>query len=295
MLANRLQSVSDPRASRRAFLVGGAAAGALVVGANLGLTKGAAVAADGPPMPNVPPRPDAFIRIAPDNTVTVLIKHLDMGQGNATGLATIVADELDADWSQMRTEFAPANAELYNNLAFGPIQGTGGSTAIANSWMQMRKAGAAAKEMMVAAASFQWKAQASEIRVEKGVVSHPPSGRKATFGELATSASTLPVPQEPRLKEPKDWTYIGKRVGRIDTVAKTNGSAVFSLDIRRPGMLTAVVAHPPLFGARPRSFDDSESRKVPGVVNVVQVPAGVAVVARDTFSALKGREALKVA
>jgi isoquinoline 1-oxidoreductase beta subunit len=123
-----------------------------------------------------------------------------MGQGNTTGLATIVADELDADWSQIRTAFAPPNAELYNNLLMGPIQGTGGSTAIANSWTQLRKAGAAAKEMLIAAAAYEWKVPATEIKVEKGVLRHPGTGRSATFGEPATPATTFPVPLEPRIK-----------------------------------------------------------------------------------------------
>jgi isoquinoline 1-oxidoreductase beta subunit len=237
--------------SRRTFLRGAAAtAGALVIGTYVALPKTKAAASTPTAPTGGAPQPNAFIKIAPDNTVTVMIKHLDMGQGNTTGLATIVADELDADWSQIRTEFAPANADLYNNLLMGPVQGTGGSTAIANSWMQLRRAGAAAREMLVAAAVYQWKVPVSEIRVEKGVVRHPPSNRSATFGELALSASTLPVPQEPRLKEAKDWTYIGKRVSRVDSADKTTGKAVYSLDIRRPGQLTALVAHPPQFGAR---------------------------------------------
>ena len=164
-----------------------------------------------------PACPNAFIRIAPDNTVTVMIKHLDMGQGNTTGLATIVADELDADWAQMRTEFAPANAELYNNLLFGPVQGTGGSTAIANSWIQLRKAGAAAREMLVAAAAVQWKVPAAEITVEKGVVRASRDAEQATVRRARAKAATAAGAAEPRLKEPKDWIYIGKRVPRIDS------------------------------------------------------------------------------
>ena len=247
MFTNPLKSVRDPSPSRRSFLKGTAAsAGVLVVGAYVALPKMRALAA----APDAAPQPNAFVRIAPDNTVTVMIKHLDMGQGNTTGLATIVADELDADWAQIRTEFAPADAALYNNLLMGPIQGTGGSTAIANSWTQLRKAGAAAREMLVAAASFEWKVPVAEVTVEKGVLRHAPSGRSASFGALAASASTLPVPQEPRLKQPKDWVYIGKYVPRIDSVEKTSGKTVYSLDIRRPGQLTAVVAHPPTFGAR---------------------------------------------
>ena len=281
--------------SRRTFLRGAAAsAGALVVGAYVAWPKGRAVAATPAAGTGGAPQPNAFIRIAPDNTVTVLIKHLDMGQGNTTGLATIVADELDADWAQIRTDFAPADAALYNNLAFGPIQGTGGSTAIANSWQQLRRAGAAAKEMLIAAAAFEWKVPAKEITVEKGVLRHPGTGRSATFGELAESASTLPVPQEPRLKDPKDWVHIGKRVPRVDSVAKTTGQAVYSLDIRRPGQLTAVVAHAPRFGGLVKSFDATEARGIPGIVDVVQIPTGVAVLAKDTWSAMRGRDALKV-
>ncbi len=294
-MTNPLQSLAASPTSRRSFMRGAAAAaGALVVGTYVAWPKGKAMASSHASSAGGAPQPNAFIRIAPDNTVTVTIKHLDMGQGNTTGLATVVADELDADWSQIRTEFAVANADLYNNLAFGPVQGTGGSTAIANSWMQLRRAAAAAKEMLVAAAVFEWKVPASEIRVEKGVVRHSGTGRSATFGELAASAATLPVPQEPRLKDPKDWTYIGKHVPRVDSVAKTSGQTVYSLDIRRPGQLTAVVAHAPLFGAAVKSFNSAGARAVPGVVDVVRIPTGVAVLARDTWSAMRAREALHV-
>ena len=293
MTSKPLIDLGRAAASRRSFLKGAAvSAGALIVGTYVTLPKGRAIAA--PATPDGVARPNAFVTIAPDNTVTVTIKHLDMGQGNTTGLATIVADELDADWSQIRTAFAPANADLYNNLLMGPIQGTGGSTAIANSWTQLRKAGAAAKEMLIAAAAFEWKVPVAEIKVEKGVLSHAGTGRSATFGELAASASTLPVPQEPRLKDPKDWVYIGKRVPRLDSADKTSGRTIYSLDIRRPGQLTAVVAHAPTFGATVKDFDAAEARKVPGVVDVVQIPTGVAVLAKDTWSAMKGRDALRV-
>ncbi len=175
--------------SRRSFLVGSAAsAGALVIATTIDFGKTKAMAA-----PNEPLHPNVFVRIAPDNTVTVFNKHLDMGQGNATGLSTIVADELDADWSQIRHEFAPANAALYKNLAFG-VQGTGGSTAIANSWMQLRNAGATARAMLVAAAAKEWKVKASEITVSNGVISHKKSKKQANFGHFAAKAAALPVP-----------------------------------------------------------------------------------------------------
>lgn len=145
--------------------------------------------------------PNAFVRIGTDGMVTVISKHLEMGQGAYTGLATLVAEELDAAWSQVRVEGAPADARRYNNLAFGPFQGTGGSTAIANSWEQMRKAGASARAMLVSAAAAQWKVPAGEIRVGEGVVTH--GAHKATFGELAPAAALLPVPADVALKSPK--------------------------------------------------------------------------------------------
>jgi isoquinoline 1-oxidoreductase subunit beta len=231
--------------SRRAFLKSSAAiAGGLVVGTyvDFGWRQAVAATAQDPPMPN------AFIRIAPDSTVTVLIKHLDKGQGVTTGLTTIVADELDADWAQMRAEFAPANASLYNNLVFGPIQATGGSTSVANSFDQLRKAAAAARAMIVAAAAQDWNVPASEITMSKGIVSHPSSGRRAAFGDLAEKAATLPVPGEVKFKDPSEWIYIGKHVPRLDSVIKTTGSAQYALDVKRPGMLTAVVARSPRFG-----------------------------------------------
>lgn len=287
------QPTTEPRASRRAFLAGGAAAaGALMIGFRLDLRGARAEGA--PDLSAVKANPNAFVRIAADDTVTVIVKHLDMGQGNTTGLATILADELDADWSKVRTEFAPADAALYNNLLMGPVQGTGGSTAIANSWMQLRKAGAAAREMLVAAAALDWKVPALQITVENGVVRHAASNREASFGKLAAAAAAMPVPQEPRLKDPSQWRLIGQTVPRLDSVAKTSGSAVYALDIRRPNQVTAVVAHPPRFGATAKGFDDKAARKVAGVIDVVAIPTGVAVIARDTWAAMKGREALSV-
>ena len=289
MLNARRPNASPVRPSRRGLLAG---AGAIVVAFRLDAKP--ARAAAGPDLASVKAQPNAFVRIAPDDTVTVVIKHLDMGQGNTTGLATILADELGADWKTVRTEFAPADATLYNNSLMGPIQGTGGSTAVANSWFQLRKAGAAAREMLMAEAAFRWKVPVSEITVADGVVRHAASGRQARFGELAASAASLPVPSEPRLKDPSEWKLIGQKVPRLDSVAKTNGSAIYSLDIRRPNQVTAVVARAPRFGATVKGFDAAAARKVPGVLDVVQVPTGVAVIARDTWAAMKGREALTV-
>ena len=238
--------------------------------------------------------PNAFLRVAPDNSVTVIAKHLEMGQGSYTGLATIVAEELDADWAQIRVESAPADAKLYNNLAFGTIQGTGGSSAIANSWMQLRQAGAAARAMLVAATAAEWNVPAAEIVADRGVLSHTASRRQASFGELAGKAAAQPLPTQVALKDPKDFKLIGRKLPRVDVPAKSNGTAQFTIDVTFPGMLVAVLQRPPLFGATVKSFDATAAKAVPGVAAVVQVPRGVAVVGGSFWAAKKGRDALKV-
>jgi isoquinoline 1-oxidoreductase beta subunit len=237
---------------------------------------------------------NAFLRIGADNTVTVISKHLEMGQGTYTGLATILAEELDASWKTVRVEGAPADAKRYNNLLWGPAQGTGGSTAMANSWEQLRKAGATGRAMLVAAAARKWKVPAAEITVSEGVLSHAASKRKATFGELAGAAARESLPAAVALKDPKDFRLIGKAAPRKDTAEKINGKAIFTQDIHLPKMLVAMVAHAPRFGATVKSFDAAPAKAVKGVVEVVQIPSGVAVLARDTWSAKKGRDALSV-
>jgi isoquinoline 1-oxidoreductase subunit beta len=238
--------------------------------------------------------PNPFVRIGADNSVTVVVKHLEMGQGTYTGLPTLVAEELDADWAQIKVEGAPADAGLYNNLLWGPAQGTGGSTAIANSYDQLRKAGAAARAMLVAAAADEWKVPVDSIAVSRGVLTHQASGRTATFGKLAARAALQSVPADVKLKDAKDFKLIGKRIARKDSKAKTNGTAQFTIDVKLPGMLTAVVAHAPLFGAKVKSFDAGKAKAVKGVVDVVQIPTGVAVLANDFWAAKQGRDALTV-
>ena len=293
MLTKRL----TPSSSRRNFLTASAAgAGALVIGCVFGEGSLAEEAANGSKAgagPKAPPMPDAFIRIAPDDSVTVLIKHLDMGQGVTTGLTTIVAEELDADWSQMRAEFAPANAKLYNNLAFGPMQGTGGSTSVSNSWDQLRSAAAAARAMLAAAAAEDWKVPASEIAVHKGRLSHQ-SGKSGRFGHFAEKAAHLPLPGDVTLKDPAKFGLIGAKTPRIDSMVKTTGRAIYAMDIRRPGMLTAVIARPPRFGGIVKSFDADGAKAVKGVVDVIAIPQGVAVLAENIWAAIQGRDALKV-
>ena len=296
-VASGTPDLSLHNVSRRRFLQGGAA---LTLGFVLPATAADKLPAAGPGKAGdglaaaVQFEPNAFLRIGADNSVTVIAKHLEMGQGTYTGLATLVAEELDADWAQVKVEGAPADAKRYNNLFWGPTQGTGGSTAMANSWEQLRKAGAAGRAMLVSAAAKKWGVAASDIAVSNGVVSHASTGRQATFGELAEAAARETVPAEVPLKDPKDFKLIGKRANRKDSAAKTNGSAKFTQDVHLPGMLVAVVAHPPQFGATVKSFDDRKARKVKGVVDVVAIPQGVAVLAKDTWSAKKGRDALSV-
>ncbi|MEO8463940.1 MAG: xanthine dehydrogenase family protein molybdopterin-binding subunit [Gammaproteobacteria bacterium] len=235
---------------------------------------------------------NAFVKIGADNKVTAIIKHLDKGQGITTGLSTLIAEELDAAWDQMVAEFAPADTAKYANLSLG-LQGTGGSSSVANSWLQYRKAAAAARAMLVQAAAAQWKVAADSIMVADGVLSAP-GGHKATFGELAAAAGAIAPPAEPTLKDPSSFKLIGKHVPRLDSPAKTTGKAVYTLDKTVPGMLVAVVAHAPKFGAKVASFDATKTRTLPGVVDVVQIPTGVAVLADGYWTALKGREALTV-
>ncbi|MCC2664868.1 MAG: twin-arginine translocation pathway signal protein, partial [Geminicoccaceae bacterium] len=213
-----------PRASRRQFLIGAATAGAgLTLGFHVPIGPAARALAADPVNPI-----NAYLRIAPDNTITVLSAHMDGGQGIYTGIATLVAEELDADWSQLRVEGAAGDPKLYGNIAWGgAVQGTGGSTGTTSSWERYRRAGAAARAMLVAAAAAEWNVPAGEIRVAKGVVSHR-SGRSASFGGLADAAARVAPPTEVKLKEPSAWTYIGsEKLPRLDSVAKSTGAQRF--------------------------------------------------------------------
>jgi isoquinoline 1-oxidoreductase subunit beta len=241
-----------------------------------------------------------FVRIAPDDTVTVICKHVEAGQGVWTGLPAIVAEELDAAWSQMRVESAPAQVPMYGNFAFNPkgsVQGTGGSTAVANSWMQLRQAGATARAMLVAAAAQAWHVPPAEITVQDGVLAHPGSGKRASFGELAGAAAQQSVPGAVKLKDPGGFRLIGadaKKLPRLDSSAKATGKQQFAIDVMLPGMMTAVVMRPPRFGGKVGTFDASKAMAVDGVIDVVRIPRGVAVIGRDMYAAKKGREALSV-
>ncbi len=283
--------------SRRALLQ--AAAGGLVVAIGAGTHPSAHAAYPGPAgveeLPAGPLAPNAFVRVGTDNIVTVVCKHFEMGQGNTTGLASLVADELDADWALVRTEYAPADAKRYGNLTMGGMQGTGGSSAIANSYVQYRQAGATAKAMLVAAAAEAWKVPASEIRASKNTLTHA-SGKTFTYGQMAQAASSVRLRGAVPLKTPAQFTYIGvdKASPRVDSPSKCDGTALYTIDVKLPGLLTAVIAWPPSFGAKFVSFDAAAAKQVSGVTDVVAVPEGVAVVATGMWAALQGRRALKV-
>jgi isoquinoline 1-oxidoreductase beta subunit len=237
---------------------------------------------------------NAWVRIAPDDTVTLLIDKSEMGQGIVTALAMLLAEELEFDWKKVKTEFAPA-APAYFNPLFG-LQGTGGSTSVRASWGPLTKAGAAAREMLVAVAAQQWYVEPSTCHVENGAVVHNASGKRLGYGALAERAAKLPVPVNPKLKDPKEYKYIGKPTKRLDTALKVNGKAEFGIDVhaRIPHMQHAVVARCPVFGGKVKSFDDSKTKAVRGVKQVLQISTGVAVVADNTWSAMEGRRALQI-
>jgi isoquinoline 1-oxidoreductase beta subunit len=234
--------------------------------------------------------PNAFLRIDPDDSVTVLLAHSEMGQGIWTALPMLIAEELDCDWSTIRVEHAPA-AQVYAHTAFG-IQATGGSTTTWSEFDRYRQAGAMAREMLVEAAARETGVPAAECRTEKGAVLA--GDHTLRFGELAEAAAALTPPESVTLRAPSEWTVIGTPNKRLDTPEKITGRAIFGIDVQLEGMLTAVVARAPSFGGTVKSFDASAAKAVPGVRQVNQVPSGVAVVADHFWAASKGREALEI-
>ena len=235
---------------------------------------------------------NAFVRIGTDESVTVISNHSEMGQGIYTSLPMLLNEELEADWARVRVESSPVDA-VYNHTVFG-IMMTGGSTTTNSEYDRFRKMGAMPRIMLVAAAAQSWGVDAQTCRAEKGFVIHTASRRRASYGSLAEAAAKIAAPTDIPLKDPKDFTLVGKPVHRLDTPSKTNGSAQFGLDVYIPGMLTAVVARAPVFGGKVVSFNADKAKAIPGVVNVVQVPSGVAVVAKGFWPAKLGREKLEI-
>ncbi len=279
--------------SRRSFIKAGAvASGGLLIGFFMPGSNKLARAADGPP----PSAPNAFLRIAPDNTVTVIVNRIEIGQGVHTALPMLIAEELDADWSQMRGELAPAG-DAYKDPLFG-IQITGGSGTIAHSFTQYREIGARARTMLVAAAAEQWKVKPEQCSTAKGMVMGP-AGQKASYGSLADAAMKQPMPAKVTLKDAKDFKFIGKPVKRLDARAKSNGKQQFGMDFTVPGAKVALVARPPVFGGKAIKFDAARAKAIKGVVDVLAVPtdrggSGVVVIADGYWPAKQGRDALQV-
>src|SRR5256712_8842169 len=255
------KTASDVNLNRRSFLsISAAAAGGLLVSLYLDLPATAQEGNQAPP-PKVYP-PDAFVHIRPDAKIILKVNRLEFGQGVQTSLPMILADEMDADWSQVIGELAPA-ADVYKDSVFG-MQMVGGSGSIAHSFQQYRELGAKTRAMLVAAAAEQWKVAPDQCRTEASVV-HGPDGKSATYAELAEAAAKQPVPVTVRLKDPSQFRLVGKRVRRLDSRAKCDGSLKFGLDLDLPGMKAAVVAHPPVFGGRVKSVDDKAARGLAGV------------------------------
>lgn len=266
-------------------------------GLSLGVLPVSALAADAAPAGLKPfEQPQAFVQIAPNGEVTVTINRLEFGQGVQTALPMILAEELDADWALVRSRLG-TNDGAYADPRWG-MHLTGGSTAIKHSFTQYRELGARARAMLLAAAAARWQVEPASLRTRAGVVLGP-NGQSARYGELAEAAMALPVPQKVALKDPKDFRLIGQPTTRLDARAKSSGRQAFGIDVRLPGQLTAVVARPPVFGARIASLDDTAARAVPGVRAVLRVPLdrgaeGVAVLAGGYWPARQGREALKI-
>ena len=273
---------------RRGFLkLGAAGAAGLLIGFYLPERAEALAVASEPSVAL-----NAWIHVGTDNNVTILIDKSEMGQSILTGLAMLAAEELECDWKKVRTEFAPAD-KAYVNPQFG-VQGTGGSSATRTSWDPLRKAGAAARLMLLEAAAQKWNVNAAECRAENGAIHHAGTKRQLSYGSLAEAAARLPLPQEVPLKDPKQFRLIGQTTKRLDTPEKVNGSAQYGIDVRQPGMVYAVVERCPVFGGKVASFEASKAKSVPGVKDVIQISNGIAVIADNTWTAMAGRKALEV-
>src|SRR5215510_10009785 len=237
--------------------------------------------------------PNIWLKINSDDTVRIMLSQLEMGQGVMTSMPMLVAEELDMDWSKIKYEWTPADAK-YGNPNFGGQQLTAGSNSVRGMWKILRGAGATARAMLVTAAAQTWSVPENSLTTEKGEVVHKASNRRAKYGTLVDKAATLPVPKDVKLKDPKNFTLMGKDVQRLDIPEKVNGSAVFGIDVKLPGLLTARVARCPVFGGKVASFNADKAKAVPGVKHVVQIASGVAVVADGYWAASNGVKALQV-
>jgi isoquinoline 1-oxidoreductase beta subunit len=277
-----------PQISRRFVLTSLAAAGGgLALGFRLPADLAAAAAAAGPAEVN------AWVVIQPDDTVVIRVARSEMGQGITTSLPMLVAEELGCDWSKVRAEFPSPEENLRRKRAWGEMS-TGGSRSVRTSQEYLRKAGAAGREMLIAAAAAKWGVPSGECRAANSVITHTPTGRTLRYGEVAEAAAKLPPPSAPKLKDPKDWTLLGTPQKRLDTSDKVTGKPIYGIDVRVPDMLYAAIVQSPVFGGTPKSWDESKIRALKGVRRVVQLPNAVAVVADSWWQAKKAADALPV-
>lgn len=278
--------MNEIQTSRRSFLkTSAAASGGLLMALHLPGTLGQAMAA------GVVHSPNAWVHITPDNTITIYSSHSEMGQGVHTALPMLVAEELNVELSQVKVVDAPPGAAYVNALLGAQI--TGGSTSVRGGWEKLRIAGAQVREMLITAAALHWDVDPGLVKADKGML-FGPKGRKATYGEFAESASRMPMPEKPAIKDPKNFRIVGKRTQRVDTPAKTNGTAEFGIDVKLPGMVYATVQQCPVIGGKVKSWDAAQAKGMPGVQAVVQISDGVAVVADSWWRAKKASETVKV-
>ena len=282
---NKHQSVANT--SRRAFLkTSTAATGGLIMGVSLPLLGAGAAQAAG-----TVHTPNAWVHIADDNRITLMVARSEMGQGVYTSMSMLIAEELNVGLKQVQVVAAPP-AAVYVNALLG-AQITGGSTSVRDGWEKLRVAGAQVRQMLLQAAANQWSVDVASLKADQGMVTGP-GGKTASYGQLAEAAAKLPVPEKPALKDPKDFVLVGKRTKRIDTPAKVNGTAEFGIDVKLPGMVYASLAQCPVIGGKVVSFDAAKAKSMPGVIDVVQIPDGVAVVAASWWQAKKARDTVTI-
>src|SRR5438034_1088347 len=291
-ISDVLERDSDINLSRRQFLSASAAlGGGLLIGFTAGRSVNAAGAAE--KIASEPFAPNAFIRIDPNGQITLIMPYVEMGQGTYTSIPMLIAEELEVDLKQVRLEHAPPNEKLYANPLLG-VQATGNSNAIRGAWQPLRQAGATARTMLVSAAAKRWNVDAASCRAQSGEVRHAPSGRRLKYGELAADAARMPVPEKVVLKQPGEFKLIGTAAKRLDTPSKVNGTAVYGIDVRPPGVKIATLAQSPVFGGRVKSVDDAAAKAVKGVRQIVRLDDAVAVVADHMGAAKKGLAAVVI-
>jgi isoquinoline 1-oxidoreductase beta subunit len=274
--------------TRRGFVIGGAAAG-LSLGMHIPFGAGEALAQVG-----FPDEINAWVVVKPDDTVVIRVARSEMGQGSLTGLAQLVAEELQCDWSKVTTEYPTPGTNLERGRIWQSFS-TGGSRGIRESNEYVRQGGAAAREMLIAAAAKEWGVPAAECKAENSVITHAGSGKSTTYGKVAAAAAKMEVPKDVKLKDPKDWTIAGKPVKRLDTADKLTGKQIYGADIRLPGMLNAAIKQCPVFGGKVASVDDSKAKSMPGVKKIVIVDNNaVAVVADRWWQAKTAADALDI-